>query len=201
MSPVTFKLLWLFVLLCLGSESFANNYIMNQACPMPTAEQLETALVKHEKVLRNYESYLLRRNMLHQPAASGNKFRYLSNHYDTVTSIEKQQCDPNFRKRSEINELSVCPWKWTVSHNPNRYPPTLLEAKCICDSCAGMKPDNFECVPVNKTIAIMRRDVTSLCSASNNGLSHSVYNWVPDIMQVRVACICVFKSKTFPIVD
>ena len=53
-----------------------------------------------------------------------------------------------------VSAKSTCPWYYEVSHKPNRYPATILNAVTPCtDKCIGENGD-LQCLPVTRTIEV-----------------------------------------------
>ena len=53
-----------------------------------------------------------------------------------------------------VSAKSTCPWYYEISHRPNRYPATILNAVTPCtDKCIGGNGD-LQCLPMTRTIDV-----------------------------------------------
>lgn len=58
-----------------------------------------------------------------------------------------------------VNEVSTCPWYYSVDHSPNRYPADILIAKTPCTTCIGSNGDTL-CHPITRSIQILKEKET-----------------------------------------
>ena len=92
---------------------------------------------------------------------------------------DNSHCDiSHIEQQDALQDRSYCPWYNFISHNMDRYPHDLAEARCRCDYGAGMGSETA-CEPVHYSIRVLRR--TDQCV---DGL----YVYTPGWQSISVGC-------------
>lgn len=76
-----------------------------------------------------------------------------------------------------IHKRSSCPWYYTESHDPRRFPAAILTAKPICTYAIG-SGNTLECSPITQTLTVLRQQ--DVKDASGN------YIWAEDTETVVI---------------
>ncbi len=56
---------------------------------------------------------------------------------------------------AHISQRSVCPWKYDVTNDDNRYPQTLAEAVCCWEKCHEANESSHVCSPVRYLVPVL----------------------------------------------
>ena len=76
---------------------------------------------------------------------------------------------------------SLCPWDYTIGHDPERYPSSIPQARPRCRKCVGLETHSeYECHLVYRDITVLRR----------KGCIDGVYVYAPEIQSIAVASLC-----------
>lgn len=61
-----------------------------------------------------------------------------------------------------IYKRSTCPWYYSYTHDPKRFPAVVVNAERLCDYAIGStdSADMYECVPITHTIDILKQQNT-----------------------------------------
>ncbi|XP_019735844.1 interleukin-17D [Hippocampus comes] len=90
------------------------------------------------------------------------------------------------KSKLPVNLLSVSPWAYRISYDPNRYPRHIPEAYCLCNGCLTgpqrQETRQYRSTPVYAPSVVLRR------SGSCVGGRHS-YSEV--YVSIAVGCTCV----------
>ena len=95
-------------------------------------------------------------------------------------------------------DVSLCPWYIELNYNKLRYPSILMNAKCKCPNCIGIKkhgskPDERKCESITIKEKVLRRDLTEKGTPKcEDGKASYVETWE----DVPIACSCVIRSTT-----
>ena len=93
--------------------------------------------------------------------------------------FDKTGCDIRNRNFSSLSQRSMCPWKYEVTSQKNRFPHLRVNVKCTCDSCQV----NHVCVPVTQLVPVLVRD-----GCDDDGY----FKWIPSLDKLNVACVCAY---------
>lgn len=74
-----------------------------------------------------------------------------------------------------IYKRSTCPWYYSSTHDPTRFPAVILKAEPLCDYAIGSN-GMHECIPLTHTIDILKQQKT--LDQDNN------YVWLETTMSV-----------------
>ena len=55
-----------------------------------------------------------------------------------------------------IKERSTCPWYYSVTHDPTRFPATVINAEPLCQYAIGSNK-TYECSPITQTMTVLRQ--------------------------------------------
>ena len=168
-----------------GSETF--NLLLKREdnfCTNPKTEYLNGLLSDYQFGLKKIEQEELRDKL--EPVISNhlkNRFVYSDN----------SQCNVFERNLTSLSQQSLCPWKYVVTFNIDRYPPYRSSAKCTCDSCQSIEgiltETLYNCYPVYQRVpSLVKRE----CG------SDGYYVWKPELEVINVACVCGHSYKYFP---
>ncbi|XP_031436694.1 interleukin 17a/f1 [Clupea harengus] len=83
-----------------------------------------------------------------------------------------------------VNNSSMSPWEYSFSHDDNRFPPDIAEARCIYTGCltrSGEEDLDMQSKPIQRQILVLRR------VAGEKG----DYVFKLDYKTVAVGCTCV----------
>ena len=155
-------------------------------CINPSPMDLDKTLTDYHAYLRRFEETILptKYSNVESAAASGGK-------QGNARLIDQSQCNANERNMTTINQQSLCPWKYVVTHRPDRYPVYRVEVKCTCDTCTTwakgvLAKTVYGCQPVYTTQPVL---VRGACRADGR------YQWIPKTEEVSVACVCAFAHN------
>ena len=166
-------------------------------CESPDQEYLEGLLSEYQIHYRKFEETILKSKLdptQHQSVTTS------SNSFSSETSntnnrlIDQSQCNPDDRNMTNLNQQSLCPWRYIISVRMDRYPSYRTEVKCTCDSCTtkdrkALSKNIYGCVPVLRPQPVLLR---SECGPDG------YYEWKPSLDEVNVACVCAFNHKYLP---
>ncbi|NP_001191723.1 interleukin-17C precursor [Oryzias latipes] len=94
---------------------------------------------------------------------------------------------------SKDEKRSVSPWKYTEVTREGYFPPSYMEAQCLCKGCIlkegnnVIESHNFNSKPLVVSRMFLRR---VLCEGGNNGTAKT-YKLERVQLDVAVGCICV----------
>ena len=88
---------------------------------------------------------------------------------------------------ASVRVRSTCPWHYAQNHDSDRYPSTLVEARCICDHCIG-GGKLTRCEPIFYSVQVLRR---SEMNCDEDGF----YKYVPEWNQISIGCTCARNPK------
>ena len=137
---------------------------------------------------RNYEEATLKNKL--DPVIS-KKTHLTENNKEYF--MDKSQCNVNDRNLTSLNQQSLCPWKYVVTLNIDRFPPYRSVAKCTCDSCQSIEgtlsKKIYICYPVYQRVPSL---IKGECGADG------YFQWIPKMEEINVACVCGHTLKYFP---
>ncbi|XP_038557882.1 interleukin 17a/f1 [Micropterus salmoides] len=90
-----------------------------------------------------------------------------------------------------LENASISPWAYNVSHDDSMFPPILSEARCLLRGCLdseGLEDLSLESRPIMHQVLLLRR-VRSAASAGS-GVGHS-YHYRLESRLIAVGCTCV----------
>lgn len=85
------------------------------------------------------------------------------------------------KQHGALHESSYCPWYYVINQSDYRYPRAITEARCRCQSGAGMGAATA-CKQVNYSIRVLRRT-----GVDKNG----VCVYTPGWQNVGVGCTTI----------
>ena len=106
------------------------------------------------------------------------------------------QCSANQRNLTSAHQQSLCPWRYLATVREDRFPASVMEARCTCRSCSPLNlyslPASFYgCAPVLQTVPVLLK--TEECDPDG-----FVY-WKPSLEDLNMACVCSFTRKFVPV--
>ena len=86
----------------------------------------------------------------------------------------------------DLQQRSLCPWKYVPNIDPDRYPQTLMEAECLSPDCAcGLeRSSGLGCERIYRVVAVLRRVKPESCTKKNGFVFERRQE------QLAVACTC-----------
>ena len=95
---------------------------------------------------------------------------------------------------SQIHEMSICPWHTKIEIRENKYPTMIANVKCNCDDCQKLSNPNedvvYRCQAVDRLSPALVRN--EYCDQTTG-----VFEWVPILERINVACVCGRKDKLY----
>ncbi|XP_017551627.1 interleukin-17C [Pygocentrus nattereri] len=90
---------------------------------------------------------------------------------------------------SEPRNRSLSPWRLITHPNPNMYPETYEEAKCLCSGCIinGKENTDYNSVPVERSMMFLKKVA---CKADPQK-----YSLIIEHRKIPVACTCVVPRQ------
>ncbi|XP_010753110.2 interleukin 17a/f1 [Larimichthys crocea] len=85
-----------------------------------------------------------------------------------------------------LENASISPWTYNVSHDESLFPPMLSEARCLLQGCLdskGQEDLNLESRPIMHQVLLLRR-------VRSAGSAHS-YHYRLESRLITVGCTCV----------
>ncbi|XP_035508144.1 interleukin 17a/f1 [Morone saxatilis] len=102
------------------------------------------------------------------------------------------QLDPNAlvptKNLRPLENSSISPWTYNISHDESLFPPMLSEARCLLNGCLdseGREDLNLESRPIMHQVLLLRR-VRSVGSGVGNS-----YHYRLESRLIAVGCTCV----------
>ncbi|GLD55682.1 interleukin-17F-like protein [Lates japonicus] len=102
------------------------------------------------------------------------------------------QLDPNSfvptRNIRPLENASISPWTYNISHDDSLFPPVLSEARCLLQGCLdsqGVEDRNLESRPIMHQVLVLRR-----VRSAGAGDGHS-YHYKLESRLIAVGCTCV----------
>ncbi|XP_078689089.1 interleukin-17D-like [Branchiostoma floridae x Branchiostoma belcheri] len=93
-------------------------------------------------------------------------------------------------KWQELNERATAPWDYVIDHDPDRFPTTIPQARCLCYGCInvheGVEDTKLLSVPLTYTVRVLYRR-----GCDSNG---RVKYRAKDI-KVKVGCTCAVPRQ------
>ena len=135
--------------------------------------------------------------------------------------VENSQCVPQMRNMTELNERSLCPWKYLVEKRTNKYPHVRVHVKCTCETCRPMigslslqlqnakrtdgaareHVDDFwmprflyGCMPVLRATPVLVR-VNDDDDDNKTCGADGFYEWKKSLEYINVACVCSLRRS------
>ncbi|XP_060553361.1 uncharacterized protein LOC132714480 [Ruditapes philippinarum] len=142
--------------------------------PIDTAPEEDVDTEQRQKRSATIVEFLMdsesRHKLLHDQTAlpdaiNPNKDDFGSN----LVCPEEVSNDPD----GDVNELSTCPWYYSASHDPTRFPATVINAEPLCEYAVGSNK-MYECVPITHKLKVLRQ-LPSLDESDK-------YVWVEEVM-------------------
>ncbi|XP_040895315.1 interleukin 17a/f1 [Toxotes jaculatrix] len=100
------------------------------------------------------------------------------------------QLDPSSliltRNIRPLENASISPWTYNVSHDDSLFPPVLSEARCLLQGCLnseGLEDRSLESRPIMHQVLLLRR-------VRSAGAAHS-YHYRLESRLIAVGCTCV----------
>lgn len=102
----------------------------------------------------------------------------------------RQECPRSLHDISgekNVQDRSLCPWYNVLSHNPDRYPVDIVEARCKCTNCIGVGAQSGAgCEPVYYNVPVLWR--------TNTCLEDGSYKYENGWQKIAVGCTCAMTS-------
>ncbi|XP_031696698.1 interleukin-17F-like [Anarrhichthys ocellatus] len=102
------------------------------------------------------------------------------------------QLDPNVvvppRTMRPLQNASISPWTYNVSHDDSLFPPVLSEARCLLKGCLdsdGREDLSLESKPIMQQVLLLRRVKSSSAGAGPG------YHYRLETRLMAVGCTCV----------
>ena len=90
-------------------------------------------------------------------------------------------------REKDVQDRSLCPWYNVLSHDPDRYPVDMVEARCKCTSCLGVGGGTGAgCEPVHYNVPVLWR--------SDTCLEDGTYKYENGWQKVAVGCTCAMAA-------
>ncbi|XP_066289104.1 interleukin-17D-like [Branchiostoma lanceolatum] len=90
----------------------------------------------------------------------------------------------------DLNERATAPWDYIIDHDPNRFPDSLPQARCLCYGCIdvyrGVEDTRLISVPVTYTVKVLYRRG---CDSSGR------VKYRAKEVKVNVGCTCAVPKK------
>ncbi|XP_028437337.1 interleukin 17a/f1 [Perca flavescens] len=103
------------------------------------------------------------------------------------------EIDPNtlvpIRTIRPLQNASISPWTYNVSHDDTLFPPVLSEARCLLHGCLdseGREDLNLESRPIMHQVLLLRR----VKSTGAGGAGHG-YHYRLESRLIAVGCTCI----------
>ncbi|XP_075939314.1 interleukin 17a/f1 [Anarhichas minor] len=104
------------------------------------------------------------------------------------------QLDPNVvvppRTMRPLQNVSISPWTYNVSHDDSLFPPVLSEALCLLKGCLdsdGREDLSLESKPIMQQVLLLRR----VKSSSAGPEAGPGYHYRLETRLIAVGCTCV----------
>ncbi|XP_060608522.1 uncharacterized protein LOC132760547 [Ruditapes philippinarum] len=81
------------------------------------------------------------------------------------------------RASDPVHRRSSCPWYYKVTHEPRRWPVTIIEAESLCPYAIGSNK-GLECTPVTQAMSVLIQDTQKD--------SQGLYVWKQKTIQIAV---------------
>ena len=102
----------------------------------------------------------------------------------------RRKCKLN-KKSTELMDRSTCPWYLEMNYDNQRFPKTLVNARCKCRRCLAPNSNGAGCQPTVIRIKVLRRELSKsglpLCS---NGTALYGNTWET----IAVGCTCEIRK-------
>ncbi|XP_073320764.1 interleukin 17a/f1 [Pagrus major] len=132
------------------------------------------------------------------PKGGGQSKHSVKTHRKTSDGVAVEtvplQVDPNFlvpsRPLRPLENVSISPWTYNISHDESLFPPMLSEARCLLHGCLnseGQEDLSLESRPIMRQVMMLRR-VRS--TGAGPGAEHG-YHFRLESRLVAVGCTCV----------
>lgn len=150
-------------------------------CVDPSEDYLDAMFSKHMDFIRKMEEINIKAK---KEIVMLRNFRKLN---DSSALFEETQCSMQGRNTTEVNQQSLCPWKYVTVARFDRFPRYRSQAKCTCSSCTPLGTDDFSvpnrytCLPVLKLSPVL---VRGDCQVDG------FYSYIPAIESINIACTC-----------
>lgn len=175
--------------------------VTGKDCVDPDREYLETIFANFQAYYRKRADKVLKGKTM----TASERIRFSS------LLIENTQCNIEARPTSEINQASLCPWRYKTKMRYDKFPYTKKQVKCTCNECTTMGGQHlsvrggvgslnnrrnggndgmYGCLPVLQFEPVLKRDECGM---------DGFYSWVPTTEIVNLACVCAYRNIMIPI--
>ena len=156
-------------------------------CSQPNPDDLKKQLAAHHVGQKLHPSYYLLPQL--HPVIQSKLSR--SGSAKEFTLYGSQECPRSLHDigaEKSVQGRSLCPWYNVLSHDPNRYPVDLVEARCKCTSCVGVdSKSGAGCEPVYYNVPVLWR--------ANTCLKDGSYKYDKGWEKIAVGCTCAMASS------
>uniref|UniRef100_A0A8D2ZL94 Interleukin-17C n=1 Tax=Scophthalmus maximus TaxID=52904 RepID=A0A8D2ZL94_SCOMX len=92
--------------------------------------------------------------------------------------------------RGDVSARSLAPWTYRTNRDPDRFPPYIVFAECLCRGCVIDRREDlsYNSVPVMVLLTVLRR--TRCPGEQNKDLVQK------EVISVPVACTCVLPESS-----
>lgn len=143
-----------------------------------------------DKMYSHYlEQYRADEEVQFQKFRSDTNFDNQDHQFDKNLFFENSECNEHKRNRTQMNQQSLCPWRFKILYRKDKYPYYTSIVKCTCETCSSKSSYFFECIPVFKKVPVLER---TFCR------SDGFFEWKKSFERISVACVCAFRHKFFP---
>lgn len=165
-----------FVLFCIFTATFSNPNRGNNKHPGRKSADRQKGLSDlcepRENHIRHYGKWASQRNSTHhvpiiQP--SDTPLRLFSDNeiadFEPVIAGNADECPKTLEENrgggrsNDLMRRSLCPFYWTLNHDPHRMPALLPEARCKCPyAVTGNSQESYECHELKIDVRVLKFD-------------------------------------------